>query len=46
VAVLGQLIRGGKRRCRVVTPYRERLAQHFAVTYMRIALPEPYETQP
>lgn len=32
--------------CRLATPYREYLAQHFAVTYMRIALPEPYETRP
>jgi hypothetical protein len=46
VAVLNQLIANGKRRCRITTPYREHLAQHFAVTYMRIALPEPYETQP
>ena len=25
---------------------QEHLAQHFAVTYMRIALPAPYATQP
>jgi hypothetical protein len=27
-----------------MTPYREHLAQHFAVTYSRIGLPEPYGT--
>jgi hypothetical protein len=32
--------------CRIVTPDREHLAQHFAVTYMRIGLPDPYETHP
>lgn len=45
-AVLERLIADGKRVCRIVTPYREHLAQHFAVTYMRIGLPEPYETEP
>jgi hypothetical protein len=30
--------------CRLVTPYREHLAQHFSVTYSRIGLPEPYST--
>jgi hypothetical protein len=44
--VLEQLIVGGKRIARLVSPYREHLAQHFAVTYMRVALPEPYATQP
>ena len=43
---LEQLTAQGKWVCRLVTPYREHLAQHFAVTYMRIGLPEPYETQP
>src|SRR5205823_899034 len=43
---LQSLITDGKRLCRVATPYREHLAQHFAVTYSRIALPEPYETEP
>ena len=28
----------------LLSPYREHLAQHFAVTYMRVALPEPYPT--
>ena len=46
LAVLNRLIVSGKRLCRIQTPYREHLAQHFAVTYMRIGLPEPYETQP
>jgi hypothetical protein len=36
----------GKGVCRLTTPYREHLAQHFGITYMRIGLPEPYETQP
>jgi hypothetical protein len=44
--VLEQLIKGGKRVATLVSPYREHLAQHFAVTYMRVALPEPYATQP
>jgi hypothetical protein len=44
--VLERIIADGKRICRVRTPYREHLAQHFAVTYMRIGLPEPYETEP
>ncbi len=44
-AVLEKLVGEGKRLCRLVTPYREHLAQHLAVTYSRIGLPEPYETQ-
>jgi hypothetical protein len=44
-AVLNLLIADGRRVCRIRTPYREHLAQHFAVTYPRIGLPEPYETQ-
>lgn len=44
--VLERLVAAGKRVARLVTPFREHLAQHFAVTYMRIALPEPYETAP
>jgi hypothetical protein len=35
----------GKRLARISTPYREHLAQHFATTYSRIGLPEPYPTQ-
>jgi hypothetical protein len=45
-AVLERLINAGKRVGRLITPFREHLAQHFAVTYMRIALPEAYETRP
>ena len=45
-AALERLIADGKRLCRIRTPYREHLAQHFAVTYMRIGLPEPYDTEP
>jgi hypothetical protein len=43
---LEHLIADGKRVCHIKTPYREHLAQHFAVTYMRIGLPEPYESEP
>jgi hypothetical protein len=35
----------GYRSATIKTPYREHLAQHFAVTFSRIALPEPYDTQ-
>lgn len=45
-ALLDQLVLDGQRVARINTPYREHLAQHFAVTFSRIALPEPYETQP
>ena len=34
----------GKLVCRLVTPYREHLSQHFSVTYSRIGLPESYGT--
>ena len=44
--VLEQLIKSGKRVASLESPYREHLAQPFAVTYMRVALPEPYATQP
>jgi len=44
--VLEQLIADGKRVASLAPPYREHLAQHFAVTYMRVALPEPYSTKP
>ena len=44
-AALQRLIAEGKRVCRLLSPYREHLAQHFAVTYMRIGLPAPLETE-
>ncbi len=44
--LLQQLVTDGRRIARLNSPYREHLAQHFAVTFSRIALPEPYETQP
>jgi hypothetical protein len=44
--VLEALIAQGKRVGTLLSPYREHLAQHFAVTYMRVALPESYTTQP
>ena len=43
---LDGLVASGNRVARLVTPFREHLAQHFAVTYMRIALPEPFPTRP
>jgi hypothetical protein len=42
--VLERLLQDGKRVSRLQTPYREHLGQHFATTYARIALPEPYPT--
>lgn len=45
-SLLNGLIQKGKRAARITTPYREHLAQHFAVTYSRIGLPEPYSTEP
>lgn len=44
-AVLERLVSGGKRVASLAAPYRGHLAQHFAVTYMRVALPEPYPTR-
>jgi hypothetical protein len=44
--LLTALSRNGRRICRLTTPYREHMAQHFAHTYARIGLPEPYETAP
>jgi len=43
-ALLEGLQDRGKYVCRLITPYREHLAQHFSVTYSRIGLPEPYGT--
>ena len=44
--LLTALARRGQRRARLLSPYREHLAKHFADTFSRIGLPEPYETQP
>ena len=44
-AVLEKLLTTGKRVCRIASPFREHLAQHFAVTYMRIGLPAPFDTE-
>lgn len=43
-SLLEHLRNQGKHVCRLITPYREHLAQHFSVTYSRIGLPEPYVT--
>jgi hypothetical protein len=43
--ILERLVQEGRRICRITTPYREHLAQHFATTYSRIGLPTPYETR-
>ncbi len=44
--LLQALCRKGLRRARIQSLYREHLAKHFADTYSRIGLPEPYETEP
>ena len=38
------LCKSNKRLARVQTPYREHLAKHFADSFSRIGLPQPYET--
>jgi hypothetical protein len=43
--LLTALCRNGHRRARLEVPYREHLARHFAETYARIGLPEPYATE-
>jgi hypothetical protein len=43
-ALLEGLQGRGKHVGRLITPYREHLAQPFSVTYSRIGLPEPYGT--
>ena len=43
--LLTDLCRRGRRLTRVQPLYREHLAKHFADTYSRIGLPEPYETE-
>jgi hypothetical protein len=45
LTVLTALCRRGQRRARLRSLYREHLARHFADTYSRIGLPEPYKTQ-
>lgn len=42
--LLLDLCRAGRRRARVQPLYREHLAKHFADTFSRIGLPEPYPT--
>ena len=44
--ILEALREHGARRARVGPLFREHLARHFADTYSRIGLPEPYETEP
>jgi len=43
--LLVALAQSGHRRARLLSPYREHLAKHFADTFSRIGLPEPYESQ-
>ncbi len=43
--LLEELAAKNKRVCALATPYREHLSQHFAVTFSRIGLPEPYESE-
>jgi hypothetical protein len=43
--VLEALCLRGRRRARLLSPYREHLAKHFADTYSRIGLPLPYESE-
>jgi hypothetical protein len=42
--LLAGLCQRGQRRARIQPLYREHLAKHFADTYSRIGLPEPYAT--
>ena len=42
--LLTALCQHGQRRARLLRPYREHLAKHFADTFSRIGLPEPFET--
>jgi len=43
--VLVSLCASGARRARIQPLYREHLAKHFADTFSRIGLPEPYDTE-
>ncbi|MDA1051928.1 MAG: hypothetical protein O3C40_15790 [Planctomycetota bacterium] len=45
IDVLTALCRQERRLARVEPLYREHLSKHFADTYSRIGLPEPYETE-
>ena len=45
IDLLSTLCRAGRRRGRVRPLYREHLARHFADTFSRIGLPQPYDTQ-
>jgi len=44
--LLTALAHSGRRRARLLSPYREHLAKHFADTFSRIGLSEPYQTEP
>lgn len=44
--LLRALCRTENRRAQIQPLYREHLAKHFADTYSRIGLPEPYPTDP
>ncbi len=44
IEILAALCESGRRRARLLCPYREHLAKHFADTFSRIGLPEPYRT--
>lgn len=43
--LIEELCSTGRRDGRLRTPYRKHLAKHFADTYSRIGLPEPYATE-
>lgn len=43
--VLDAICATGGRRARIQPLYREHLAKHFADTFSRIGLPEPYDTE-
>lgn len=43
--LLTALCAAGQRQARIQPLYREHLSKHFADSYSRIGLPEPYETE-
>jgi hypothetical protein len=43
--VLESLCSTGRRKARIQPLYREHLAKHFADTFSRIGLPEPYDSE-